>query len=112
MLENWAPILDTLRLSHPQGDGKTLRFKNMDPLFEAMENNISIRKQAYCYHIIYDQERLSEQGLYKKTLYRLSNVIAAPLGGFWAFRMIGTDRGLIVKPRALGNDRFDEDLRI
>ena len=108
MLENRAHILDALRLSRPQGDGRTLRFKNMDPLFEAMVNNIpSVSKL-----IVYDQERLSEQGLYKKTLYRLSNVIAAPLGGFWAFRMIGTDRGLIVKPRALGNDRFEENIRI
>ena len=84
----------------------------MDPLFEAMENNISLCKKMKQYDAKYDQERLSEQGLYKKTLYRLPNVIATPLGGFWAFRMTGTDRGLIVKPRALGNDRFEENIRL
>ena len=110
MLENRAQILEALRLSRPQGDGRTLRFKNMDPLFKSMEDNISLCKKMKQYDAKYDQERLSEQGLYKKTLYRLSNVISAQNGGFWAFRITGTDRGLIVKPRALGNDRFEENI--
>ena len=71
MLENRAQILEALRLSRPQGDGRLLRFNNMDPLFEAMENNISLCKKMKQYDANYDQERLSEQGLYKKTLYRL-----------------------------------------
>ena len=112
MLENRVQILEALRLSRPQGDGNILRFNNMDPLFKSMEDNISLCKKMKQYDAKYYQEKLSEKGLYQKTLYRLSNVISNQDGGFWAFRIIGTDRGLIVKPRALGNDRFQENIRI